>query len=364
MSKPLITVVTITFNLIKANRQNTFKQCIESVSNQSYQNIEHIIIDGASTDGTVEILKEYEAQGLIKYFSQPDNGIYDAMNKGIEKANGKYIAFLNSDDFYNNIDSVKLSAEALENQNADWSYANSLIIDEKKGKQSLWYGSLDFIPFGSLSNHQTVFVKTEILKILGGFDLKYPTMADNQLMMKLHSLGYKSVYIDETIVSFRPGGFSAGMTDKVKQDHIECFYNLYKDKTTLTREECSLLYCFDYLGRLSSEQSIDLCVKLAFYPPWQKIFLERYIAMIKIPERLKFHWFKKLPIFKIKKFGSVFKMYFLGLPLSKLKLTNEDAKIYFCGIRLSTAEIPKEQQEYKYIIEQEEELEAKGVIVK
>jgi len=363
MNKPLVTVVTITFNLLKANRQNTFKQCVDSVSKQSYKDIEHIIIDGASIDGTVEILKEYEKQNLIKYFSQPDNGIYDAMNKGIEKANGKYIAFLNSDDFYNNPDSIKLSVEALESQNADWSYANTLILDEKRGKQSDWKGSLDFIPFGMLPNHQTVFVKTEILKTIGGFDVNYPSMADNQLMMKLHSQDYKYVHVDETIISFRVGGFSAGMSDKVKESHIENFYNLYKEKLNLTMGDCNNLYCFDFTG-LEMQQAVDLCLKLAHYPQWQRLFLERYIPTVKRPNSLKFYWFKKIPVFKIKKLDNIFKIYFFGLPILKLKFTDEHAKFYICGIRQSTTKIPKTP--IRNIIDEEEEIEVEveGAVTK
>lgn len=363
LNKPLVTVVTITFNLINANRQDTFVQCVESVNKQSYKNIEHIIIDGASTDGTVQLLEEYSGKGFIKYFSQPDKGIYDAMNKGIEKANGKYIAFLNSDDFYNNEDAIKLCVEALESQNADWSYANTLVLDEKYGEKSRWRGSLDFIPFGSLPNHQTIFAKTEVLRSLGGFDLNYPSMADNQLMMKLHAKDYKPVYVDETIITFRTGGFSSGVVHDVKKDHIECFYDLYKDKLNLTNEDCTNLYCFDYLN-YDINQNIDLCVKLGHYPQWQKLFLQRCMHRIQIPDKLKFYWFKKLPVFKIKKYGSEYKMYFIGLPVFKLKFTDEFAKFYICGIRLSTTKLPKcEPASYRYIIEKEEQKEVEGAEV-
>ena len=98
--KPLVTVVTITFNLIKAGREKTFRQSLESIHNQTYKNIEHIIIDGASQDGTIELLEEYAQKGWIKYYSESDTGIYNAFNKGIDRANGEYIVFVNSDDFY------------------------------------------------------------------------------------------------------------------------------------------------------------------------------------------------------------------------------------------------------------------------
>jgi len=80
---PLVTIVTITFNLIKAGREKTFRQCLESVHNGTYKNVEHIVIDGASKDGTLDLIKEYANKGWVKYISEPDSGIYDAMNKGV-----------------------------------------------------------------------------------------------------------------------------------------------------------------------------------------------------------------------------------------------------------------------------------------
>ncbi len=92
---PKVTIVTITYNLIKAGRTDSFKQAVESVHRQNYDNIEHIIIDGASTDGSKELIEEYVKKKWVICFSEPDKGIYDAMNKGIQKASGEYIAFLN-----------------------------------------------------------------------------------------------------------------------------------------------------------------------------------------------------------------------------------------------------------------------------
>ena len=90
-TSPLVTVITITFNIKKAGREKFFRQCIESVHKQHYKNIEHIIIDGASKDGTASILDEYFKKGWIRYIRESDEGVYDAMNKGIAMAKGKYI---------------------------------------------------------------------------------------------------------------------------------------------------------------------------------------------------------------------------------------------------------------------------------
>ena len=125
---PLVTVITVCYNLLKNGRAGHFRQCLKSVSTQDYPAIEHLVIDGASQDGTVEQLEQYARQGWIRYISEPDTGIYDAMNKGIRLARGKYIAFLNSDDFWHRQDAVSASVAALEQKEAAFSYAPRTLV--------------------------------------------------------------------------------------------------------------------------------------------------------------------------------------------------------------------------------------------
>ena len=136
IEKPLVSIITVCYNLVSGGRVPHFKQCITSVLEQTYTNIEHIVIDGGSQDGTVELLKSIIEQtektkpGTLRYISEPDNGIYDAMNKGINVAKGKYIAFLNSDDFWHETNGVELSVAALESSNAAFSYAPRTVVSE------------------------------------------------------------------------------------------------------------------------------------------------------------------------------------------------------------------------------------------
>jgi glycosyltransferase involved in cell wall biosynthesis len=243
--KPLVTIVTITFNLIKAGRKEYFRQCIESVHNQSYKNIEHIVIDGASNDGTLDLIKEYADKGWIKYTSKPDTGLYNALNKGIKAAKGKYIAFLHSDDFYHNKDAVLLSVNALEKESADYSFADTRGIDHRTEKLiHLWRGNINQIPFGTQYCHQSMFVKTDVIKELGGFDTAYKISADSDLMIKLVAQEKKYIYIPESIVSYRGGGISNKLIRETRKEHSEIFYKHIGRKMGLTREECFLVWNF------------------------------------------------------------------------------------------------------------------------
>ena len=96
MNTPLVTVVTVCLNVIQTGRKEMFLQCVESVRRQTYPRIEHLIIDGASTDGTIPLLQSLN----LSFFSEKDTGIYDAMNKGIARGKGEYVLFLNTDDFF------------------------------------------------------------------------------------------------------------------------------------------------------------------------------------------------------------------------------------------------------------------------
>ena len=111
--QPLVSIITITFNIISNSRKKLFVKCLESVHKQTYKNIEHVVIDGASKDRTVDLIKKYVKKGWVKYISEPDEGIYDAMNKGIKLAKGKYISFLNSDDYYSGKTGIEMSVETL-----------------------------------------------------------------------------------------------------------------------------------------------------------------------------------------------------------------------------------------------------------
>lgn len=260
-SRPLVTIITVTHNLIEKKRDKLIKQCIESVKNQSYENVEHLVIDGASTDGTLELLKEYVESGAIHLYSAPDKGIYDAMNKGISIANGEYINFLNSDDFFHDVDGIATTVKCLLAQSADYSFADARVI-KRSGRRVHWTGNVHKLLYGFHYCHQTMFVKTDLLRKLNGFDLKYKVSSDSDLMIRLYSSGYKHVYVPCCFVSYRIGGFSLHHRVQSRVDHSRSFYKHIGERVGLSAKECFLLWQQEFFYELSYEKQIELVSKI------------------------------------------------------------------------------------------------------
>lgn len=190
---PLVSVVTVV-----RNAANVLEDTIRSVLNQAYPNVEYIIIDGGSTDGSLEIIKKY-ADSLTYWESCPDNGIYAAMNKGIVKASGKWINFMNAGDFF--FDQEVLERIFKEHNSSipdcDIVYGNTiyrLSYISFMAKPDLLQTMVKHKPFC----HQSSFVRTELLKE-NGFDESYKISADYASFFSFYKKGFKFTYIDQII---------------------------------------------------------------------------------------------------------------------------------------------------------------------
>lgn len=206
-----ISIVTATYN-----RADTIRDTIESILSQTYQDWEHIIIDGASKDNTLDVIKEYEDRynGRLVLVSEPDHGIYDAMNKGIKFATGDVIGILNSDDMY--YDSLVLGciATTFDTKKTDSIFGGSIavkwndiskVIRIKKGSPKPPKG----FATGWHPAHPTFYVRREIYEKFGSFDLNFGTAADMELMIRfLEKEKINSVYIPKILVKMRFGGAS------------------------------------------------------------------------------------------------------------------------------------------------------------
>lgn len=197
---PLITIVTVCYNA-----ETSIEKTVKSVINQTYPNIEYIIIDGCSTDKTIEIIKKYERK--ISYWkSEPDKGIYDAMNKGIKLATGEWVNFMNSGDtFYSNTIIEDVFSKA--NLSSDIIYGDT--INLYNIGQHICKGRIatkqDYMPF----SHQASFSRNSLLKKYG-FDLHYKICADRKFFYDVYKDGYKFEYINKIIAYYEAeSGISA-----------------------------------------------------------------------------------------------------------------------------------------------------------
>lgn len=201
-------IITVSYNAV-----NTIEDTINSVISQSYQDIEYIIIDGNSADGTIDIIKKYEHK-ISKWISEKDNGIYDAMNKGIQFASGDIIGILNADDIYADNTIVEKIIKEFYNSNADALYGDLKYVLQTDLNKTIRYwksGSYKEGKFlmGWMPPHPTFFVKKEIYNRLGTYRLDMPTAADYELMLRfIHVNKIKLTYLPEIITIMREGGMS------------------------------------------------------------------------------------------------------------------------------------------------------------
>jgi glycosyltransferase involved in cell wall biosynthesis len=203
-----VSVVTVCYNSAA-----TIGDAILSVASQSYGDREHIIIDGGSTDGTGAVIQRH-ADKISRLVMEPDEGIYDAMNKGIALSSGDVIGFLNADDVYANDRVLARAAEVLSDPSVDACYADLVYVDAKDLNRVVRYWrSCPYVDglFGKgwCPPHPTFLVKKRIYEAFGCFDLTYPIGNDVELMMRFlarHKIS--SVYIPELFVKMRIGGVS------------------------------------------------------------------------------------------------------------------------------------------------------------
>lgn len=202
-----ISIITATYNCA-----DVVGCCLASVGRQTYRDKEHIVIDGASTDGTLAVLRA-QSDLLSALVSEPDGGIYDALNKGITLSSGEIIGFLNSDDFYTHDRILEAVVRCFsEDLELEACYADLMYVDRSDISRVVRYWrSESFVP-GSFSQgwcpaHPTFFVRRSVYERLGGFDLRYRIASDVELMMRfLEAHKLRAKYMPEVWVKMRLGG--------------------------------------------------------------------------------------------------------------------------------------------------------------
>ena len=218
-----ISVVTVCFN-----SEKFIKDAIDSVLAQDYPNIEYIIIDGGSTDNTIPIIESY-GNKISNFISQPDKGIYDAMNKGLKLATGKFIAILNSDDFYIHNNVISSVVKRLKKENTDCLYADLIYVNRTDPTINVRYWkSKPFIQssfkLGWHPAHPTFIVKNNVYKKFGYFSLEFKIAADFELMLRfLEKHKISSTYYPEPRIKMRLGGTTNKSIKNIVSQNIECY---------------------------------------------------------------------------------------------------------------------------------------------
>lgn len=205
----LVSIITVCFN-----SEETIRDTIESVLSQDYPEIEYLVVDGGSTDGTMKIVREYENR-IHKIISERDRGIYDAMNKGISNANGDVIGILNSDDTYIDSNSVSKLVNKLIESGSDSVYADLIVVERFNINRALrYYDSSFFSPekfrYGWMPAHPTFFVKKSVYDCVGRFSLDYKIASDYEMLIRIlwvHK--FKYAYLPEPVIRMRYGGASS-----------------------------------------------------------------------------------------------------------------------------------------------------------
>lgn len=207
------------------NREHTIRGCIESVLGQDYPDIEYIIIDGASTDRSADVIREaingHEHQ--VRFLSEPDHGMYEAINKGICMATGDVIALCHSDDFLYATDTVSHVVHCMEQTGCDFLYADGIFVNEQRtnvvvrkwigGRYARWKVRCGWLPL-----HPTCYVRRDVMMRCGLYDESYKIAADTHLLVNyLYYHRLKVAYLPEYVTRMRMGGMS---TDPVKRRKV------------------------------------------------------------------------------------------------------------------------------------------------
>ncbi len=221
MSNLKISVITATWNCV-----DTVADCLGSLANQSWPNVEHVVIDGASQDGTVDILQRHRKQ-IAVLLSEPDQGIYDALNKGIGRSSGEVIGFLHADDVYAGRDVLARIAEAFANPTVDAVYGDLEYVKRTNTNQVVryWRSSAfhrKCLARGWMPPHPTLYVRKQWYERIGGFDTRYRIAADYFSVLSLFSQpGFQAVHVPEVLVKMRWGGASNRSLSNILRKSLE-----------------------------------------------------------------------------------------------------------------------------------------------
>ena len=214
-NQPLVSIITVVFN-----NDEYIRDAIESVLSQDYSRIEHIVIDGGSTDGTIGIIKEY-SDNISVFLSEPDEGIFDALNKGIIRSHGEIIGILHSDDLFCDKHVVSDVIQKLRDTDTELCFSDLVIVDEVSGKVMRYVRAHYFrrwmLRTGFFPPHPTMFLKRSIFDELGLYSKKFQIAGDFDFIIRVfYGRKINWVYLNRITVKMKSGGLSnSGLSNKI-----------------------------------------------------------------------------------------------------------------------------------------------------
>jgi glycosyltransferase involved in cell wall biosynthesis len=218
-----ISIITVCYNAAA-----TLGETLDSVAAQGYEDIEHIVVDGGSIDGTLQVLQAH-GRRVSKWVSEPDRGIYDAMNKGISMATGDVVGILNADDVYADATVIEQVAKVFSDVEIDACYADLVYVDQNDPSRIIRYWKSCIFKDGLFRKgwmpaHPTFFVRRSIYEKFGGFDLEFPRQADFELTMRFMAVRkIATVYVPKVWVRMRMGGVSNSSIRGILKGNIEAY---------------------------------------------------------------------------------------------------------------------------------------------
>ncbi len=267
--EPLVSIITPTLNIVENEHADEFNLLVTLLEMQTYPNIEHIVIDGSSTDETIDLLKDYKNKGYINFFTEKDTGKYHALNKGIMRAKGKYIAFLSCDDFYHDITAIADAVAAMENEKADFLFSPAY-CRHPEGYTYLFmpamYNAFQVIP----CSRQGMIFKRSMLEEERYFDEKFKIMSDMDLIIRLLMKRRKGIFFETNFTTYK-------LSEKTYQNDEQCINEtrliFHKNYRTLCPLNDEILEAMVYFSEFPQE----LLNKLAgfFSPDDRDLFFDR-----------------------------------------------------------------------------------------
>ena len=240
-----VSVITASYN-----RVGTLGQALDSVAQQQKVRVEHIVIDGGSTDGSVELLRAQP--GIAKLVTEPDSGIYDALNKGLARATGEVVGFLHSDDYFAHSGVLARVASVFSDPAIEAVYGDLDYVSADTGRVIRRWRSGEYarerLAQGWMPPHPTLYLRRALYQRLGGFDTSFRIAADYEFMLRMFSAGVRPAYLPEVLVKMRWGGASNRSLARILQKSREDYAVLRRHRVgglwTLARKNLGKLEQF------------------------------------------------------------------------------------------------------------------------